>query len=72
MTKLMEEAMAKVATLPEESQRKIGEELLAHVKRVQHLRGELQKGIDSLERGEGRELNIEDVIKRARAEHGRG
>jgi hypothetical protein len=72
MTKLMEEAMAKVATLPEESQRKIGEELLAHVKKVQHLRGELQKGIDSLERGEGRELNIEDVIKRARAEHGRG
>ena len=72
MTKLMEEAMAKVATLPEESQRKIGEELLAHVKRVQHLRGELQKGIDSLERGEGRELNIEDVIKHARAEHGRG
>ena len=64
--------MAKVATLPEESQRKIGEELLAHVKKVQHLRSELQKGIDSLERGEGRELNIEDVIKRARAEHGRG
>jgi hypothetical protein len=71
MSKILEEAMASVATLPEDSQRKIGEELLAHVQKVHHLRAELQKGIDSLDRGEGRELDIEDVIKRARAKHGR-
>jgi hypothetical protein len=72
MTKLLEEAIAKLATLPEASQRKIGEELIAHVKKVHDLRAELQKGVRSLERGEGRELDMAYVIKRARAKYGRG
>jgi hypothetical protein len=71
MTKILEEAMAEVETLPEASQQKIGEELLAHVKKVRHLRAELQKGIDSLERGEGRTLDMGDVIKLARDKYGR-
>jgi hypothetical protein len=71
MTKILEEAMAEVGTLPEASQQKIGEELLAHVKKLHHLRAELQKGVDSLERGDGRELDMSDVIKRARAKYGR-
>jgi hypothetical protein len=69
MTKLLDEAMAKVATLPPATQEKIGEELIAHVDKMERLRGELQKGVRSLERGEGKELDMTDVIKRARAQH---
>jgi hypothetical protein len=71
MTNLLREAIAKVATLPEAAQEKIGEELLLHVKKIDRLRAELDKGIQSSNRGEGRELNIEEVIKRARAHYGR-
>jgi hypothetical protein len=47
MTKLLEEAMAKVAELPVAAQEKIGEELLLHVEMVDRLRGELDKGVQS-------------------------
>jgi hypothetical protein len=72
MTKLIEEAIAQLATLPAAAQRKIGEELIAHVKKVHDLRAELQQGVSSLERGEGKELDMGDVIKRARVKYGRG
>ena len=62
--------MAKVATLPAETQEKIGEELIAHVEKVKHLRGELQKGIRSLDRGEGKELDMSEVVGRARRQYG--
>ena len=71
MTKLLEEAMARVAALPSAAQEKIGEELLSHVKKVERLRADLDKGIRSLDRGEGKPLDIEDVIRRARAQYGR-
>ena len=71
MTKLLEEAMAKVSQLPEATQESIAEDLIAHVTSVEHLRAELQKGIDSLDRGEGQELNIEQVIRTARAAYER-
>jgi len=70
MTKLLEEAMARVATLPEEAQEKIGEELIAHVEKVKRLRSELQKGVSSLDLGEGKELDIHEVIVRARRQYG--
>jgi hypothetical protein len=66
MTKL-QEAIAKISTLPQATQENIAEELLLHVERVEHLRGELQKGIVSIDGGKYEELDIEDVIKRARA-----
>jgi hypothetical protein len=69
MTKLLEEAIARVETLPEAAQEKIGGELLDYVDKVERLRAELQKGIDSLDRGEGRPLEIDDIIHRARARH---
>ena len=49
----------------------IAEDLIAHVESVEHLRTELQKGIDSLDRGEGQELDIEQVIRTARAAYER-
>jgi hypothetical protein len=70
MTRMLEEAMSRVATLPAAAQEKIGEELLLHVEKVERLRAELEKGVQSLDRGEGRELDIEDAIKRARAQYG--
>jgi hypothetical protein len=70
MIKLLEEAFAKVTTLPPATQEKIGEELIAHVEKMERLRGELQKGVQSLARGEGRELDMTEVIRRARAQHG--
>ena len=66
MTRL-QEAVAKVSTLPEATQDNIAEELLLHVKRIESLRAELQKGIDSLDRGDYEELDIEQVIGRARS-----
>jgi hypothetical protein len=71
MTKLLEEAMAKVAQLPEATQQSIAEDLLAHVESVEHLRAELHKGIASLDRGEGRQVDIEQIIRGARAEYDR-
>ena len=71
MTKLLEEAMAKVSKLPEATQESIAEDLIAHVTSVEHLRAELQKGIDSLDLGEGQELDIEQVIRTARAAYDR-
>jgi hypothetical protein len=71
MTKLLDQALAKVATLSPAAQEKIGEELLLHVETVDRLRAELDKGIRSLDLGLGRELNIPDVIKRARIQYAR-
>jgi hypothetical protein len=71
MTKLLQEAMDKVSTLPEATQQSIAEDLIAHVESVEHLRDELHKGIASLDRGEGQELDIEQVIRTARTAYER-
>ncbi len=66
MVKTLERAMAEVERLPKDIQERIGRELLAHVEKLRSLRADLAKGIRSLDKGAGRELDIEDVIKRAR------
>jgi hypothetical protein len=71
MTKLLQEAMDKVSALPEATQQSIAEDIIAHVESVEHLRAELQKGLNSLDRGEGQELDIDRVIRTARAEYDR-
>jgi hypothetical protein len=71
MTKLLQEAIDKVSALPEATQQSIAEDLIAHVAGVEHLRAELQKGINSLDRGEGEELDIEQVIRTARTAYER-
>lgn len=69
MTNLIKEAMQEVATLPKATQDKIGEELLTHIDKLRRLRGKIDEGIRSLDRGEGRELHISEIIRRARAQH---
>ena len=70
MTKTLQEAIAEISRLPEAAQEKIGEELLLHVDKLRRLRAKIEKGIAQLDRGEGRVLDLGDVIKRARAQHG--
>jgi hypothetical protein len=71
MTRTLKEAIAEVESLPEAAQEHIGKELLQHVDKLRRLRSKLDKGVQSLDRGEGRELDIKSVLKRARAQHGR-
>ena len=67
MTRLLEEAIARISALPPAAQERIGEELLSHVVKVERLRAELAEGVRSLNRGEGKPLDIQDVKRRARA-----
>lgn len=67
MVKTLELAMAKAATLPEAAQEQIGRELLEHIESIEQLRAEIDISIQELDAGLGRELDIEDVIRRARA-----
>lgn len=71
MTKVLREAIAKVEALPEADQDRIARELIDYLDKLKALRAEVQIGIRQLDAGEGKELDIEDVIRQAREEHGR-
>jgi len=68
-TKTLELAMTKVATLPDAAQEQIGREVLERVEMLAELRAQLEIGIQQLDAGRGEELDIDEVIKEARAEH---
>jgi hypothetical protein len=70
MINVLKRAMAKVSTLPEAAQEKIGAELLLHVTKVDRLRAELDKGLRSLDQGQGHEIDVDNLIRRARAQYG--
>jgi len=69
MSKALKEALDQVAALPEADQEQIGRELLEYVLKIRALRADLQAGVDSLDRGRGQELDMDGVIRRARARH---
>lgn len=56
MTRLLQKALAEASALPEADQDKIARDLLDHLERLSTLRPELQRGVDSIDRGEGRSL----------------
>jgi hypothetical protein len=66
MTKVLREAIAKVEALPEADQDRIARELIDYLDKLKALRAEVQIGIRQLDAGEGKELDIEDVIRQAR------
>jgi hypothetical protein len=68
-TKALELAMAKAATLPDAAQEQIGREVLERIESLAELRAELEIGIQQLDAGRAEELDIDDVIKEARAAH---
>jgi len=71
MSKAFRDAVAEAAALPEAVQEKIGQELHAYVEKLRRLRSDIEQGIRSLDAGAGKTLDIEDVIRRARARDGK-
>jgi hypothetical protein len=69
MVKVLEEAIAALSNLPDDDQEQIGRKLLSHVERIRQLRAELDKGIRSLDAGEGREFDMDRFLagKRSRS-----
>jgi len=71
MVRTLEIAMAEVSSLPDADQEQIGRQLLSHVEKLRHLRAEIDKGIHSLDAGEGKPLDIQDFLRRKNERHGR-
>jgi hypothetical protein len=69
MVKTLQLAMTKAASLPEAAQEQLGRELLERIETLAELRAEIEIGVRELDAGLGEELDIEDVIRQARAEH---
>jgi hypothetical protein len=65
MVKALEQAIAQVAELPDADQEQIGRKLLTHVERLRELRRDIDAGLRSLDAGEGRPLDIEELLRRA-------
>ena len=63
MVRTLEQAIAQISRLPDADQEQIGRKLLSHVEKLNALRGEIDKGIGSLDAGTGRALNIEDFLR---------
>jgi exonuclease VII small subunit len=70
MVRTLEQAIAQLARLPDADQEQIGRELLSHVEKLNALRVELDKGIQSLDRGKGTSLNMEEFLQRKNSGHG--
>ena len=70
MVKTLEQAIAQVSRLPDADQEDIGRRLLSHVEKLNSLRGEIDKGLSSLDAGKGRDLNIEDFLRKKNSSHG--
>ena len=69
MVKSLELAIAEVENLPDADQEEIGRRLLAHVEKLRKLRAEIDKGIRSLDQGEGKPLDPEEFLRKMN-EHG--
>ena len=63
MVKTLEKAIAEVERLPAEDQEQIGRTLFSHVEKLRALRAEIDKGIRSLDAGQGTESSIDDFIR---------
>jgi len=71
MVKSLELALAEVANLPEADQEQIGRQLLSHVEKLRQLRAEVDKGIRSLDAGEGKPLDVEEFLGQLNERHRR-
>lgn len=69
MSKILQQAVAEAARLPEAEQDRLGREILHHLEKLQGLRAEIDRGVRSLDSGHGGELDIEALIARARQKH---
>ena len=70
MVRTLEIAIAEVSNLPDADQEQIGQRLLSHVEKLRQLRVEIDKGIRSLDAGDGKPLDVEDFLARLNERHG--
>ena len=70
MTKTLELAISRAMRLPEAIQEQLGRELLERIDSLDKLRTEIELGAAELDAGLGQTLEIETVIRQARAGHG--
>ena len=70
MVKSLELAIAEVANLPDADQEQIGRRLLLHVENLRRLRAEIDKGIRSLDQGEGKPLDVEEFLREKNERYG--
>jgi hypothetical protein len=71
MVRTLEKAIEEVANLPDADQEQIGRRLLSHVETLRQLRAEIDKGVRSLDAGEGKPLDIEEFLRREHERYGR-
>jgi hypothetical protein len=72
MVKTLELAITRIANLPEAAQEQLGREMLERIEALQQLRAEIEVGIRELDAGLGVALDVEDVIRQARQDRGKG
>ncbi|MSP32666.1 MAG: hypothetical protein EXR03_07600 [Pseudolabrys sp.] len=72
MTKVLAEAIAKIEALPEATQEHVARELIAYLEKLSALRAEVDIGIRQLDAGKGKELDIEEFLRKARAQYRKG
>lgn len=70
LVKTLAKAITEAATLPEADQEQIGRRLLSHIEKLRQLRHEIDKGIRSLDSGEGKALDLKEFLKAQNAKHG--
>jgi hypothetical protein len=70
MVKTLEQAIAQVSRLPAADQEQIGRKLLVHVEKLNALRAEVDKGLRSLDEGDGRALDMEAFLSGKNSRHG--
>jgi hypothetical protein len=70
MVKTLELAIAEVANLPAADQEQIGRRLLSHVEKLRKLRAEVDKGIRSLDQGEGKPLDVQEFLREKNERYG--
>jgi hypothetical protein len=64
MVETLEQAIEQLSRLPDADQERIGRKLLSHIEKLNALRAEIDKGIRSLDTGEGRLLDMEAFLHR--------
>jgi len=69
MSKTLELAVAKAASLPEAAQEQIAYELLERIDTLSALRAAIDVGLAELDAGLGTPLDIDEVIREARADY---
>jgi len=70
MVRTLEQAIAQISRLPDADQEQIGRKLLTHVEKLKALCTEIDKGMQSLDEGNGRALDLEDFLRDKNSRHG--